>query len=415
MEEEKRQRGRPRKDGTSKPNNVNDDNNVGNNTSSDENSSTTNEQFTNEDLNQTKESTVNVPSSDASGVSAEDLKFDNSEGFNDIPEDEFDILGETTEKRSYSTNPTSGTNTGNGEPVSEDPIAEPVYSQTTQVPPAFKNDIMGDMGADTTNPNPTQPPPKTPEQEKLEKEAAKANSNLRDLTPNEKRDAAQKTARGLTEAYCVYVPLVFKYIAKHDTKKLEKLHKKGEIDIDIPVKRDGTTFAQYVNIYNDKVDEAFTKSDETKQAIETAVYDVLMEKDIAMTPMQRLLMVVGQDMIANTVLGIKFYMEKKDDMETLRELHEERMEELRKSRVRKSPPPPDNEGYTTSESSPKPPPTPPQPEKKTAPVQDTPPDIAPTMETFMNSETVETEEVAKEETLENVTKVIPLEEDLPPA
>lgn len=153
-------------------------------------------------------------------------------------------------------------------------------------------------------------------------------SNLKELSPKEKRQAVEKTAEAILLAYRNYMPLPFVYIASYDIKKLKKLEEDDLIDLQTPAKRDGTTFLEYTKEFNEKVEEAFKVTDAEVEALREPLIDVLSEQEIAFTPTQNLLFTFGQIVVAKTMSCIQLYREKKSDIEEMKEMHRERMELL---------------------------------------------------------------------------------------
>lgn len=153
-------------------------------------------------------------------------------------------------------------------------------------------------------------------------------SNLKELSPKEKRQAVEKTAEAILLAYRNYMPLPFIYFASYDIKKLKKLEDEDLIDLQTPAKRDGTTFLEYTKEFNEKVEDAFKVSDAEVEALREPLIDVLSEQEIAFTPTQNLLFTFGQIVVAKTMSCIQLYREKKSDIEEMKEMHRERMELL---------------------------------------------------------------------------------------
>lgn len=153
-------------------------------------------------------------------------------------------------------------------------------------------------------------------------------SNLKELSPKEKRQAVEKTAEAILLAYRNYMPLPFVYFASYDIKKLKKLEEEDLIDLQTPARRDGTTFLEYTKEFNEKVEETFKVSDAEVEALRETLIDVLSEQEIAFTPTQNLLFTFGQIVVAKTMTCIQLYREKKSDIEEMKEMHRERMELL---------------------------------------------------------------------------------------
>jgi septal ring factor EnvC (AmiA/AmiB activator) len=61
--------------------------------------------------------------------------------------------------------------------------------------------------------------------------------------------------------------------------------------------------------------------------IRPALVDVLMEKEVAFTPTQRLIFTVGQLLIAKIMMLVKFIRAKSADLKEFRQMHEENKEQ----------------------------------------------------------------------------------------
>ena len=114
---------------------------------------------------------------------------------------------------------------------------------------------------------------------------------LEDLNPNTKRKVAEKTANSILKGYAKLAPQPFKWLAKINESKIEKLAFEGEIDITLEVS-EGTTFDEYMRQTNEQVDEIFEVDEETLDEIREPLIDVLMEQKMELTPQQRLTMAV---------------------------------------------------------------------------------------------------------------------------
>ncbi len=247
------------------------------------------------------------------------------------------MLGESTVNRAYASGGggTSKENTG-ASAVSEEVIPEPNYTNSTQTNSAgFKNEFT-DKGytengqAQTSGQNKEQAQAEK-DKIKAEKEQQKANSNVKDLTPEQKKEAAAKTSKMAVEAYSTYKPLPFIYFSSYDQKKLEKDHENNEIDLEGKIKQDGTTLGEFVQEFNSNVAETFKVKEDTKSQLEDALYDVLMEKDIALTPTQRLVGVLALDVVGSIVATFKLRGQMKSDMEEIKLMHAQTLAEIRKT------------------------------------------------------------------------------------
>lgn len=259
-------------------------------------------------------------------------EFENSDGVNDIPSEEFNPLNEAVQKRGY-----TGGMVGGNSNINERIIEEPNYragggssnlevdkdlinpsTKNNDIPKEEKKSKSGDSKNQTTSTN--------SQSENKESEKVNGEENVKDLSPAEKREAAAKTADAILLAYRSYVPMPFVYFSQYSDTKLKDLHKKNQLNLDTEIKKDGTTFREYYKDFNEKVEQAFVVTDAEVEAIKDPLIDVLMEKQVAFTPTQRLMFTVAQLLAAKTMTAAKFYMEKQSDIEEMKNIHKEKME-----------------------------------------------------------------------------------------
>lgn len=111
------------------------------------------------------------------------------------------------------------------------------------------------------------------------------------LNPNTKRKVAEQTANSLLKGYAKLAPQPFKWLAKINEQKIEKLAFEGEININLEVS-EGTTFDDYMKQTNEQVDEIFEVDEDTLDEIREPLIEVLLEQKMELTPKQRLMMAV---------------------------------------------------------------------------------------------------------------------------
>lgn len=268
-------------------------------------------------------------------------EFESQDGVNDIPKEDFNPLNEPVMQRSY-----TGGMTGTGinpytlqEKIIEEPKYNPNRSAKIEVDndlinPSSSNGSNGDNGGngkksnDIPNdiPNNDIPSNNATTPEDFHKASKIENDNLKELSAKEKREAIEKTADAILLAYRNYIPLPFVYFSKYDDKKLRKLHNSDEIDLDAPIKNDGTTFKEYTKEFNSTVEQTFQVSDEEVAAIKDPLVDVLMEKDVALTPTQRLGLTLGQLLVSKVMVAVKFLSDKKSDIDDMKQMHKKNVE-----------------------------------------------------------------------------------------
>lgn len=143
--------------------------------------------------------------------------------------------------------------------------------------------------------------------------------NLSDLNPRAKNEAIKKTAKYIAGAYQQVVPKGAQWVAKVSKGQVASMQAKGDIHpnmrLDTP---DGgsITFAGIVSNYNRQVIETLIITDAEREEVEDCLVDVLKEHQIAMTPTQRLIAVVGLQMVqlAGTAMSMKADMANQLDM-----------------------------------------------------------------------------------------------------
>jgi hypothetical protein len=192
-------------------------------------------------------------------------------------------------------------------------------------------------------------------------------SRMENMSPSQKRKAAEATADALLTTYQQCVPPIFKSLTSFNIDKLERMEMKDEINLSLPILEDGTVVRDYVERVNVEVDSLFTVTDEMKEAIREPLVDVLLEKEVAMTPTERLILAVGTQMVGFTVQAIKNGISNKNAMDTFKEFHKKSKEDrdIILSNTHKTTtqsgdtsytPPPNNETRPPKKNNPPPPP-----------------------------------------------------------
>jgi hypothetical protein len=287
-----------------------------------------------------KKETVNIDNSGSSDIDEEALKeiedFESQEGINDIPNEDFNPLNEALQNRSY-TGGIVNNNTIKTERIIEEPNYVGSGGAKLEVDSELINPNNNSNNNNTSNTNNNTSstfndiPPDNSNNNNSSSTNTNANTNvdgsdnLKNLSPKEKRESMEKTADVILLTIKNIFPIPFVYVATYSDKKLNNLHSKNEINLDTEIKRDGTTFREYYKEFNAKVEEAFVVTDAEIEALKEPLVDVLMERDVAMTPMQRLLFVAGQFVVPKIMLAGKFMMEKKSDIEEMKNIHKEKM------------------------------------------------------------------------------------------
>jgi len=269
---------------------------------------------------------------------AQELNVQKTSDDYNIPNDDFDPLKEKVIRRLYTDGNLGASNNqvSAGENISSNqeqtqqvsaegnlgnttqPVIEPEIEEPIIKPQEPKIEIgdMDDIGSNSQSSSTSQP--------KTEKsKTTSINPNLEDLSPSQKRKAAEKTADALITTYTNLVPIPFKAISSFNMRKLEQRHLKDEIDINMVIMDDGTKVRDYCEGVNQQVEETFVITKEMQDEIREPLIDVLLENNFALTPTQRLIMVVGGQIVQMGITAIQFMQQNKNAMETFKKFHEE--------------------------------------------------------------------------------------------
>ncbi len=233
----------------------------------------------------------------------------------DVPQGDFDPLDEPVKERDYTN---KGANTqqagttdvnGNTTPIVEEQIPEPKINYDN-IEDDFEKDKKKDGGGKSTGTG--APVSKEPKREPV-------NQKLDDLSPAKKRQAAEKSADAILLTYKNIAPVPFKWMANFNIPKLERLDAEGEIQLSQVLTEDGTTVKQYVEHVNAQVEEIFVITNEMTNDIKEPLVDVLMENNLALTPTQRLVMAVGQQVLQMGITSAKMLYDNKQAIKFFKE------------------------------------------------------------------------------------------------
>lgn len=172
-----------------------------------------------------------------------------------------------------------------------------------------------------------------PQQERTKPEPI--NPELKDLDDGQKRRAFKQTAASLVLAYKQFSGVPFKYIATRDisSEKMSEYGITGVLDTNIILALPNDvhlSVAQYFEQQCMTADGLFELDPDVEKEILEALTDVLMEKQFALTPTQRLMVAVGQDLVAKTIQLFKFRAQVKETLDYLKNTHAAQSEDLRK-------------------------------------------------------------------------------------
>jgi hypothetical protein len=224
------------------------------------------------------------------------------------------------------------------EPTSGDPINQGATGEIPDAQMIDEDDIPEAKFSNTVLPDEEEEDAEIIEEEK----EPLGGDNLDDLSPAQKRRAAEKTADAILQAYSNFIPLPFKAWASFSEKKISKLRLEGKINMKMRLE-DGITVEDYIEGVNNEVEEIFTVTDETKDEIREPLIDVLLEQELALTPTQRLMMAVGSHLVTMGFSAFKLSQNNKMAIETFIQFHEEQQ----RARGGNAAPPPSSHSQTS--------------------------------------------------------------------
>jgi len=162
----------------------------------------------------------------------------------------------------------------------------------------------------------------TEEEEPIEDDGKLGGDNLQDLSPQQKRKSAEKTAEAILNLYCNFAPLPFKKWASFSDAKVNKLVFEDKLDMSMQLENN-VTVRDYIKGTNEQVEEIFEVSDETREEIKDPLIDVLLEQDLALTPTQRLLFAVGGHVLQMGFSAYQLAQNNKVALESFQKYHEQ--------------------------------------------------------------------------------------------
>jgi len=190
--------------------------------------------------------------------------------------------------------------------------------------------------------------------------ASGGTGNLKDLPPDTKRKAIKKTSEIVAKIYAGALPILPKLMSKIPEAKLERMSWNDEIDLSMRLELpDGskTNVGSYIRVYNQQLDDELVISPEQQKDFQDCLKDVLEEKQVAMTPMQRLIATGSAHLFTMVAVSIQNMVMMKKNLDYWKEVHEENK---RKSRPQQPPAGGANKGGN-NDFTPPPPPPPPTP------------------------------------------------------
>ncbi len=173
---------------------------------------------------------------------------------------------------------------------------------------------------------PGTPPPPGSQKGAPPEENKSFNPGFDDMPENQQDDSALLTATAFVDAYAE-AKMIFPTLIAISERKLKKLDKAGEIDLEmlIRVSRTSTqqiTLLAYVKQFNEKITTPFKTSEEFKENVIPLLAEILKKKGIALSPEQLLMYYVGMDMMGTIKAAVIAAGERREMLDNLKELTE---------------------------------------------------------------------------------------------
>jgi hypothetical protein len=123
------------------------------------------------------------------------------------------------------------------------------------------------------------------------------------LSDTDKFKAAKAAATEIVNVYCTYKPALFTWISKPNKKKIKKLVSEGELDMSVKIEtEDGQidTFKNYIKDIEVQSETIYTPADDFKERIIPPLTEVLLKRNIGLTPENQCIAIVAQDLGSST-------------------------------------------------------------------------------------------------------------------
>lgn len=134
------------------------------------------------------------------------------------------------------------------------------------------------------------------------------NPAMQDLDAKDKKLAAENLVDSFIEGY-EKLHAVARNIAKISESKVVELVSKKELNVElpIPITQDGQTItvAQFINDYNEEVDNTIVCDQEFKDRVRPVAIRVFEKKGYGLTDEQRLLYIIGEDVVTKAGMVIQ--------------------------------------------------------------------------------------------------------------
>lgn len=153
------------------------------------------------------------------------------------------------------------------------------------------------------------------------------NSEFSELEPEVQDNSLDITVDVAIEGYSK-LKMLFPWLLSISDRQLKKMHRKGEIDMDMPIRETRNspitiTVQQYFHKFNNNIEKPFQTSPEFKEQLRPILKEVFKEKGVVVTPMQAALFLVGTDFAQSIQTAAVMAFDRSDMIGNIRDLYQE--------------------------------------------------------------------------------------------
>jgi hypothetical protein len=152
------------------------------------------------------------------------------------------------------------------------------------------------------------------------------NPEFSSMPEEEQNQNAELTADALIHAYSS-LKLAIPSAISISEKKLNKLHDKGEININQPVRAnrhspETISVKEFVNRFNDTLQKPFETKSEFKESVKPLLVSILKKKGFAPTPEQLIIYYVGMDLAGTAKEAYSAKVQRDELIDGLKSMHD---------------------------------------------------------------------------------------------
>jgi hypothetical protein len=260
----------------------------------------------------------------------------------DISDKPFNPLEKPIVNRGYTNEKISGMSMDNNpiDITKITPIPEAKYNaQGTYAEAEIADDLLGGSGNGNSNQMPPNKPNANGQQSQngstqqqgtqRPKEEPIGAGNTKNLSGKQKRDAVEKTADAILQTGKSILPLPFIMLGTINTNKIEDMHDEGLIDKFSEVPEHEMPLIDFAKAFNMQVQDNMQITDEEIETLREPLIDVLDEKQIALTPTQRLIGAVVSVLAPKAIGAFQFFNEGRRTLKKMSLYHQQKLEILK--------------------------------------------------------------------------------------